>query len=129
LHLLNDDDPDKRIDFCEWALAMSQADQDWTRRIIFGDECTILLNGEVNRQTFRYWSEDNLRRFSASKTEGSPKLNVWCGIVGDRILGPYYFDGTITTAAYVKMLEEKILDDAQVAAMAQGIPLEELWWQ
>ena len=45
------------------------------------------------------------------------------------IIGLYYFDGNISAAAYVDMLEEKIFDDAQAAAMAQGTPLEELWWQ
>jgi hypothetical protein len=37
----------------------------------------------------------------------SPKVNVWCCIMSDRIVGPFFFfhESTITSAVYLVMLE------------------------
>jgi hypothetical protein len=35
-----------------------------------------------------------------------PKVNVWCGIMSDRIFGPFFFhENTITRAVFLDMLE------------------------
>ena len=36
----------------------------------------------------------------------SPKLNIWCGIMRERIIGPYFFaEITVTAYTYLDMLQ------------------------
>jgi hypothetical protein len=36
----------------------------------------------------------------------SPKVNVWCGNMSNRIVGPFFFhESTITSAVYLDMLQ------------------------
>jgi hypothetical protein len=49
----------------------------------------------------------------------SPKVNVWCSITSDRIVGPCFFhEGTTTSAVYVDMLENFVLP--QIIAEVDG---------
>ena len=36
------------------------------------------------------------------------KINVWAGILGDRIIGPHFFDGNLAEAAYGEFLREQV---------------------
>ncbi|KAJ8680335.1 hypothetical protein QAD02_016122 [Eretmocerus hayati] len=42
--------------------------------IVFSDEACCQLDGEVNKQIFRYWSGDNPQWMSANKTQHPQKL-------------------------------------------------------
>jgi hypothetical protein len=33
---------------------------------------------------------------------------VWCGIWGDRMIGPFFFEGTVIGEIYLQILEEKV---------------------
>jgi hypothetical protein len=36
----------------------------------------------------------------------SPKVNVWCALTRDRVIGPYFFaERTVTSHSYLDMLE------------------------
>lgn len=105
VHELNEDDGDRRNEFCETIMNLCQVNPQFTDRIIFSDEATFCLNGIVNRQNCRYWSRQNPHWMMEAKTQYPKKLNVWLGIIEDRILGPYFFDGSLTAEVYLRFLE------------------------
>ena len=45
---LSEDDPDGRLQFCEWALTKVNEDENFSTKI-FSDEANFYVNGEVNR--------------------------------------------------------------------------------
>ena len=45
---LSEDDPDRRQQFCEWALTKVNEDENFSTKI-FSDEANFYVNGEVNR--------------------------------------------------------------------------------
>jgi len=47
----------------------------------------------------------------------SEKIGVWCGLSRRRIIGPIFFDATITTAAYMEILNIYVnqLDDEELS--------------
>ncbi len=49
IHELNEDDFDRRIEFCEIFLSLVENKPDLVNRIIWSDEATFNLNGHVNR--------------------------------------------------------------------------------
>lgn len=106
---LLEDDPDRRLEFCD--LLMTRIDQshlslDW---ILFSDEATFTLNGHVNRQNCRYWAAENPHWMRELHTQRPQKTNVWAGIIRDRIVGPFFFDDTINGARYLHFLQHELM--------------------
>ena len=56
---LNDDDPDRRVQFAELMMNRMDDDTNFLKRIVFSDEATFFLNGSINRYNMSYWSESN----------------------------------------------------------------------
>jgi len=46
---LNEDDPDRRIEYCETMLNLIDDDEALVDRLVFGDEAKFHMNGTVNR--------------------------------------------------------------------------------
>ncbi|MBZ5796273.1 transposase [Burkholderia contaminans] len=42
-------------------------------------------------------------------TQHPQKLNVWAGIVGEQIIGPYFIEGNLTAATYLNLLQDHIV--------------------
>ena len=91
LHDLNEDDPDKRMQMCEWFSDKLYENINFTKDfLLFSDEAMFYVNGEVNRHNLRYWSQDNPHWMDPSKQQGSQKVMVWCGLWKAHVLGPSF---------------------------------------
>jgi len=109
LQHLSEDDPDRRMEFCEWAIDQMDRDPTFSAGILFTDEANFYMNGEVNRQNLRYWSDVNPHWTSPSRMQGAQKLMVWCGIWDTRILGPVFIEGNLTGEKYLNLLKEEVM--------------------
>ncbi|GFV51654.1 transposable element Tc3 transposase [Trichonephila clavipes] len=63
---------------------------DFHKRILFSDEVHFWLNGYVNKQNCRIWSEANLQVYVETPLHPE-KLTVWCALWAGGIIGPYFF--------------------------------------
>ena len=54
-------------------------------QICFSDEATFQVTGTVNGHNVRIWGTSNPRE-SVAKERNAPKVNVWCGLLHDRII-------------------------------------------
>ncbi|KAJ4426918.1 hypothetical protein ANN_26717 [Periplaneta americana] len=59
VHALNEDDHDRRIEFCEWYQAKCAEDNQFPYKIVWSDEATFKLNGSINRRNCTYWAANN----------------------------------------------------------------------
>ncbi|KAJ8958896.1 hypothetical protein NQ318_019664 [Aromia moschata] len=66
---------------------------------------TFVLNGTVNKQNCRYWSTEYPHWMVEANTQYPEKVNVLAGIINSQIIGPYFFDGTLTGAHYLDFLQ------------------------
>lgn len=105
---LNEDDFDRRLQFCEIISERVANNNNFLFNVCFSDECTFFLNGVVNRHNCRYWAENNPRVFHEVHTQHPQKLNVWAGIFGNSIVGPFFLPGTLTGDMYLDLLENTI---------------------
>lgn len=105
---LNEDDPDRRLQFCELLSEHLVNNINLLYNICFSDECTFMLNGAVNTHNCRYWSDTNPHWVREAHTQRPQKLNVWAGIFGDHIVGPLFIDGNLNGATYLELLENNI---------------------
>ena len=76
---------------------------------ICSDEAHFHLSGTVNKQNFRYWSQNNPRELHQRPLH-SPKVTVWCAMGSFGVWGPYFFEEggatvTVTSDRYCEMLE------------------------
>lgn len=108
LHALTEDDPDRRVEFCEWLTRTIEGERGFLKRVCFADECTFFLNGKVNKQNVRYWSDTNPHIFREGHTQFPKKVNVWAGILGNRVVGPIFIRGNLTGVLYRNLLETEI---------------------
>lgn len=105
---LNEDDFDRRLEFCEVMTARIADNGNFLFNICFSDECTFFLNSTVNRHNCRYWADTNPRIFHEVHTQTPQKLNVWAGIFGDRLIGPLFIDGNLNGETYLELLEDTV---------------------
>lgn len=56
---LNEDDFDRRLEFCEIMREKCDGDRNFLLNIVFSDEATFYLNGKVNRHNCRYCADEN----------------------------------------------------------------------
>ncbi|GFS90979.1 hypothetical protein TNCV_2119791 [Trichonephila clavipes] len=79
----NDDKARRR--FVEWAQNEIAVVPDFHKRILFSDEAHFWLNGYVNKQNCRIWSEAN-PQVNVETPLHPEKLTVWCALWAGGIL-------------------------------------------
>ena len=104
IHALNDGDSDKRLEFSELFLEKVEHDEAFVDQIWWSDEACFKLNGQINRHNCVYWSSEN-PRVLVEKAVNLPGITVWAAISSLGIIGPYFFEGTVTADAYLTMLQ------------------------
>lgn len=109
LHELSEDDPDRRMQFCELMMERINNNPGFIKQIVFTDEATFCLNGFVNRHNCRYWSDVNPQWMEENHTQYPQKLNVWAGIIGDHIIGPFFLRETLNANRYLDLLQNQIV--------------------
>ncbi|GFW00484.1 uncharacterized protein TNCV_693231 [Trichonephila clavipes] len=67
--------------FVEWAQNEIAVVSDFNKRILFSDEAHFWLNGYVNKQNCRIWSEANPQVYVETPLHPE-KLTVWCALCG-----------------------------------------------
>ncbi|GFT72535.1 transposase [Trichonephila clavipes] len=71
--------------FVEWAQNEIAVVPDFHKRILFSNEAHIWLNGYVNKQSCRIWSEANPQVYVETPLHPE-KLTVWCALWAGGIL-------------------------------------------
>ena len=74
------------------------------------DEAAFAMNGTVNTQNTRHWSEHRPAGnvFETSLRRG--KASVWSGICRNgAVIGPFFYDGALNNDTYNNMLQENII--------------------
>ncbi|GFV35974.1 putative DD41D transposase [Trichonephila clavipes] len=87
---IHQNDHQARHRFVEWAQNEIAVVPDFHKRILFSDEAHFWLNGYVNKQNCRIWSEANPQVYVETPLHPE-KLTVWCALWAGGIIGPYFF--------------------------------------
>ncbi|GBL75663.1 hypothetical protein AVEN_154976-1 [Araneus ventricosus] len=90
------------------------------------DEACFSRNGMCNRQNVHAWSLENPRYAAEVRHQLRWSINVWCGIFNDRLIGPVFYEGTLTGQRYLKLLKVVITDFVENLPLPQ---LRNVWFQ
>ena len=77
VHALNKDDLDRRSQFREWYVHITEKDPSVEDRILWSDEATFHLNGQVNWNNSVYYAEANPHLLMEGKRVQSPDVRVY----------------------------------------------------
>ena len=98
----------RRLQYCEWFESMMRDDETFAGKAVWSDEAQFKLKGTVNPHNCVYWSSEN-PHIHLEKDVNLPGLTVWCGLSSRDLSGPFLFEGTVTGALYLDMLQTSIL--------------------
>ncbi|GFS64622.1 hypothetical protein TNCV_4684561 [Trichonephila clavipes] len=87
---IHQNDHQARRRFVEWPQNEIADVPDFQKRILFSDEAHFWLNGYVNKQNCRIWSEANPQVHVETPLHPE-KLTVSCALWAGGIIGPYFF--------------------------------------
>ncbi|GBM38535.1 hypothetical protein AVEN_110205-1 [Araneus ventricosus] len=108
IQLMNEIKPEdklKRVEFATFMMLKIDDDESFLNRILFTDEATFHISGCVNRHNCRIWGSHQPTE-THQYVRCSPKVNVWCGLLYDRVVGPFFITETsITGNIYQDLLE------------------------
>ncbi|GFV84062.1 hypothetical protein TNCV_3037241 [Trichonephila clavipes] len=82
---IHQNDNQARRRFVEWAQNEIAVVPDFSKRILYSDETQFWLNGYVNKQNCRIWSEANPQVYVETPLHPE-KLTVWCALWAGGIL-------------------------------------------
>lgn len=125
---LKPNDHRMRRQFGEWAETQIDIDFEFPFKILFSDEAHFWLNGYVNKQNCRIWSEENPQAFVETPLHPQ-KITVWCALWAGGVIGPYVFkndDGqnvTVNGERYRNMIRNFFVPQLR------GINLADMWFQ
>jgi len=88
-------------------------DETFLQRTCFSDEATFYVSGCVNRHNCHIWGAQQPNEIH-EYVRGSPKVNVWCGLLYNRVIGPFFFsDKTITGVVCLDLLEQYVFPQVE----------------
>lgn len=114
---LHEGDSERRLLFCRWLLRNVEQDEHFAQKILWTDESCFTNCGVFNRNNHHHWSTENPDLVRETRNQTRFRVNVWCGMINDILLGPYFFEGTLTAARYVEFLQNEFEE------MLNGMPL------
>lgn len=102
---LSDDDFDRRMEACEHMLELFNGDPRLVDKVLWSDESEFRLDGTVNRHNCVYWATANPgATFAVPHTQRG--VMVWCAMTSTRLIGPYFFEGSVNSQSYLTMLSD-----------------------
>lgn len=105
---LLDQDFERRRVFCQWARDKLTEDESFFSKVLFSDESTFHRNGFVNCHNFHYYSTENPHVLRTTASQHRWSLNVWAGILGTHVIGPFFFNGHLTGQIYLEFLRNEL---------------------
>ncbi|GFY16742.1 transposable element Tcb1 transposase [Trichonephila clavipes] len=99
-------DYNKRMDFARWFLHESNADRNFAASVLFTDEATFSLEGMMNFHNLHTWADENPHAIRPHGAQRKCSRNVWAGIVGDCLFGPYILPERLNGSVYLTFLQE-----------------------
>ncbi|GFX00424.1 uncharacterized protein TNCV_2090741 [Trichonephila clavipes] len=103
---LQPDDPPRRVTFAQWFLNQIAADMHFASSVLFCDEATFSREGVFNTHNAHMWALNNPHNTQPRAMQQRFTVNVWAGIVGDSLLGPYILPPRLDSHKYLVFLQE-----------------------
>ena len=103
-----------RLVLCRWINSNPRV----IRNVLFTDEANFTRDGVNNTRNSHLWGRDNPHGTIESNYQHRFSVSVWCGVIGDQLIGPYIFPQRLTGAIYANFLRDEL------PALLENVPLQ-----
>lgn len=115
----------KRLNFCEWLLQKITENNQFLNFILFTDEANFSRNSIQNFHNNHLWAQENPHAITEVHHQHQFSLNVWAGIIGDFLIGPFFLPPRLDGNIYRYFIEHEL------PALLEDIPIimrNQLWF-
>lgn len=116
----------KRTQFCRWLIEKADEDSNFLSHVLWTDESIFTRNGFGNIHNMHHWATQNPHVIFPCKHQHRFSINVWVGILNDRVIGPIMLPNRINGRDFLRFLAGDIEDELD------NLPLNllrNLWFQ
>jgi hypothetical protein len=102
------------------------SDPEFVSNILFTDEARFTRDGVVNVHNTHVYAHENPHEIIAGHHQQQWGINLWAGIVGGHLIGPYMLEGNLNASKYLAFLQEVL------PGLLEDVPLQtrrEMWYQ
>ena len=125
---LNPEDYPRRLQYGKMMQNLERCEDDLWNKIIMSDEAHFDLNGNVNKQTCRFWATENPQIYR-EKPLHDKRVTVWAGICADCIIGPFFFEGDDGEAVSVNGDRYRAMVNTFLRPEIENNDIEDYWFQ
>ncbi|GFS59066.1 uncharacterized protein TNCV_69601 [Trichonephila clavipes] len=114
--------------FSQWYLQQRIANPFFAASVLFTDEASFSREGIFNTRNSHSWAAANPHVTRTRAAQDRFLVNVWAGILGDHLIGPYILPDRLTGPRYLIFLEQvlpELMDSAHVTAATRT----SMWFQ
>lgn len=125
-HGLEMGDFQRRLNFCRWAHNRMRQDPFFFDKFLFTDEAKFDNMGGVNLHNAHYYAQENPHWQRDHRAQRRWSFNVWAGIVGDNVIGPFFYDNILNGPLYLNILQNEL------PQLLENVPLalrQTMWFQ
>lgn len=120
------DDRLSRLGFCRWVNEKLGNERDFFNFVLFTDESTFHNDGFMNSHNYHHYSDINPHLTREVDRQHRWSLNTWGGILGQYVVGPFFFDRHLNSQVYSDFLRHDL------PILLEDIPLmvrQRMWFQ
>lgn len=103
-----------RLVFSEWLVQCCLRDPQFHAAILFTDEACFTRDGVVNSRNSHVWADENPHGTIVHGHQQRFGVNIWAGIIGDKLIGPYLLPPRLNAQVYALFVQDtlpELLDD------------------
>lgn len=115
---LEERDYQPRTDYCTWLLGQLTENPNFTRTVLFTDECLFTREGIFNSRNSHFWATENPHQMHARAFQRRFSVNVWAGVVGNHLIGPHVLPNRMNADDFLRFLQHDLdilLEDIPLA--------------
>ncbi|GBL99248.1 hypothetical protein AVEN_177293-1 [Araneus ventricosus] len=128
IQTLQPGDYEPRIAFAQWYLEKCVTDSILPTKVLFTDEASFTREGIFNTHNAHFWVVENPHATRPRADQSRFSVNVWAGIEGDHLIGPYLMPFRLTGSNYFICLQQvlpQLLGEEHISASTR----QNIWFQ
>ncbi|XP_070528277.1 uncharacterized protein [Cardiocondyla obscurior] len=102
----------------EGFLAQCRQNTTFPDNILWSDEALFTQNGIFNSRNTLYWADHNPKLIREGSFQYRYSINVWAGILGNQIIGPYFLPARLTGLEYRNFIRTSL------PVLLENVPLK-----
>jgi hypothetical protein len=101
-------DKDTRLTFCRWFHTKCTENVDFPGFVLWTDEASFTRSGMCNSRNSHHWAHENPHMIRRSHFQHEFRVNVWLGVIGSHVIGPYFPGQTLDSKGFLYFLKNEL---------------------